>query len=213
MNAINERCPWSGKPVAEDSLTRYRGVEVGFCDHGCRDKFDAATNLFDAAIEARRPVATPIGLRAGPEVYAPRHCRSHEPIATGAARFKFVTIEKDRGSLDTDAARAAVADYARACPHIWTGSDRALGHIIVHAGEDAIWLLAQWWTPGAILRGLIARAPLHFMDFAPADASLQGCVWELAVIAHERAAWIRHMMCAEPDIHGFLADRFPGGMY
>ena len=38
-NAINKYCPRSGKPVADDSLTEYRGHVVGFCNPGCRDDF------------------------------------------------------------------------------------------------------------------------------------------------------------------------------
>ena len=48
-DCINETCPWSGKPVAEDSLTRYQGQVVGFCNPGCRDKFEAAIKHFEAA--------------------------------------------------------------------------------------------------------------------------------------------------------------------
>ncbi|KAB2850040.1 MAG: glutathione S-transferase [Hyphomicrobiaceae bacterium] len=51
--AINEACPWSGKPIAEDSLTLYRDQVVGFCNPGCRDKFEKAVRLFDSHIEAR----------------------------------------------------------------------------------------------------------------------------------------------------------------
>ena len=50
-DCINRTCPWSGKPVSADSLTLYRGQVVGFCNTGCRDKFDAAARTFDAAIE------------------------------------------------------------------------------------------------------------------------------------------------------------------
>ena len=52
-DCVNTTCPWSGKPVSEDSLTLYRGTVVGFCNTGCRDKFDAAAHAFDAAIEGR----------------------------------------------------------------------------------------------------------------------------------------------------------------
>ena len=52
-DTVNQTCPWSGKPVSADSLTTYRGRVVGFCNPGCRDKFDAATSAFDAAIEGR----------------------------------------------------------------------------------------------------------------------------------------------------------------
>jgi hypothetical protein len=50
-DCVNDTCPWSGKPVSADSLTRYRGQVVGFCNIGCRDKFDTAARAFDRAIE------------------------------------------------------------------------------------------------------------------------------------------------------------------
>jgi hypothetical protein len=51
---VNQVCPWSGDPVSADSLTRYKGAVVGFCNPGCRDKFDAAARAFDAAIEGKK---------------------------------------------------------------------------------------------------------------------------------------------------------------
>ncbi|MFL6800362.1 MAG: glutathione S-transferase [Sphingomicrobium sp.] len=52
-DCVNERCPWSGQAVSADSLARYRGKVVGFCNTGCRDKFEAATRAFDQAIESK----------------------------------------------------------------------------------------------------------------------------------------------------------------
>jgi hypothetical protein len=52
-DAINETCPWSGRPVSPDSLTLYRGAVVGFCNPGCRDKFETAAQAFDAALEKK----------------------------------------------------------------------------------------------------------------------------------------------------------------
>ena len=48
-DCINEVCPWSGKPVQADSLTVYDGQIVGFCNTGCRDKFEGAVRHFEAA--------------------------------------------------------------------------------------------------------------------------------------------------------------------
>ena len=53
-DCVNDVCPWSGEPVSEDSLTQYRGKVAGFCNPGCRDKFDAAAKAFDAAIEGKK---------------------------------------------------------------------------------------------------------------------------------------------------------------
>ena len=51
-NCINTHCPWSGKPVQADSLTEYKGHIVGFCNTGCRDKFEEAVSHFDAALSS-----------------------------------------------------------------------------------------------------------------------------------------------------------------
>ena len=53
-DCVNQTCPWSGKPVSADSLTQYKGAVVGFCNPGCRDKFDSAASAFDAAIKRKK---------------------------------------------------------------------------------------------------------------------------------------------------------------
>jgi YHS domain-containing protein len=52
-DCVNATCPWSGEPVSADSLTLYKGKVVGFCNTGCRDKFEAAARAFDAVIEGK----------------------------------------------------------------------------------------------------------------------------------------------------------------
>ena len=53
-DCVNTHCPWSGDPVSADSLTRSKGAVVGFCNPGCRDKFEKATAAFDAVIEGKK---------------------------------------------------------------------------------------------------------------------------------------------------------------
>lgn len=53
-DCVNTHCPWSGHPVSKDSLTLFKGKVVGFCNTGCRDKFDAATQAFDREIEGKK---------------------------------------------------------------------------------------------------------------------------------------------------------------
>ena len=48
-DCINETCPWSGKPVQADSLIEFGGQVVGFCNTGCRDKFESAVRHFEQA--------------------------------------------------------------------------------------------------------------------------------------------------------------------
>jgi len=49
-DCVNEVCPWSGKPVQEDSLTLYKGQVVGFCNPGCKEKFESALTAFDGVL-------------------------------------------------------------------------------------------------------------------------------------------------------------------
>lgn len=53
VDCINETCPWSGEPVQADSLTEYNGYVVGFCNTGCRDKFETAVRDFERARAAK----------------------------------------------------------------------------------------------------------------------------------------------------------------
>lgn len=63
-DAINRYCPRSGKPIVANSLTRYRGLVVGFCNTRCRDDFAAHikqrpldTRYFDALISEHQLLA------------------------------------------------------------------------------------------------------------------------------------------------------------
>nr|WP_182086117.1 glutathione S-transferase [Aureimonas sp. ME7] len=51
-DAINTTCPWSGQPISEGALTLYRERVVGFCNPGCRDKFEIAVRHFETALQA-----------------------------------------------------------------------------------------------------------------------------------------------------------------
>ena len=52
-DVVNETCPWSGKPVVKEALTQYQDRVVGFCNTGCRDKFEKAVSVFDSAISQK----------------------------------------------------------------------------------------------------------------------------------------------------------------
>lgn len=57
-DCVNDVCPWTGKPVSPDALTRYRGKVVGFADRAARDAFLAAMVAFETAIQAPPVVRT-----------------------------------------------------------------------------------------------------------------------------------------------------------
>ena len=92
------------------------------------------------------------------------------------------------------------------------GGSEGLGFAILHEGLQGTWLLLHWWAHGDILCGRLLRAEPGGADFAPQDRRpLVACVWELAVIDHERHAWVRAMMRETPDPAAYLADALPPG--
>ncbi|MDE0479880.1 MAG: glutathione S-transferase [Gammaproteobacteria bacterium] len=57
-NCLNTHCPWSGKPIQADSLTEYKGQVVGFCNTGCRDKFEQAVGKFEELLTGQEKAPT-----------------------------------------------------------------------------------------------------------------------------------------------------------
>ncbi|MEO0464613.1 MAG: DinB family protein [Pseudomonadota bacterium] len=111
---INTLCPWSGDPVSPDSLTHYRGRKVGFCNPGCRDKFEAATALFDGTIgTAQRDPALVILERA-----ARYNCWFNDRLFEAIAR------------LD-------LSDYSRNAGAFFGSVEASVNHILVW---DIVWL-------------------------------------------------------------------------
>src|SRR4051812_4578259 len=53
-DTVNDTCPWSGKPIAADSLTLYNGAVVGFCNPDGGDKSPRAVQSFENAPQPRR---------------------------------------------------------------------------------------------------------------------------------------------------------------
>ncbi|MEM7269153.1 MAG: glutathione S-transferase [Pseudomonadota bacterium] len=54
VQSINANCPYSGKPVAENSLAEIDGVVIGYCNQFCRDKSVADAEAWPATVELLR---------------------------------------------------------------------------------------------------------------------------------------------------------------
>ncbi len=54
VRTVNETCPYSGEPVAADSLAEIEGVAVGFCNPFCRDKTVADAEAWPRAMAVVR---------------------------------------------------------------------------------------------------------------------------------------------------------------
>lgn len=99
-------------------------------------------------------------------------------------------------------------------------STPAVAVSVLHRGEQASYLLCYSWVwdnvlelhsavAGIPLLGSPDSDPRHFVHL---QKPWMGCVWELAAIANEPSAWVRHMITpSTPDVEGYLLDsRAPG---
>ena len=84
-----------------------------------------------------------------------------------------------------------------------------MASLIVHEGKDGIWSVLSWWVGGNMLQTQTYHTPLaqpQLLNLYTPDGSI-ACVWELAVINHERIAWTNHVLKKhQPDYDGLLAD-------
>ncbi|EHK64266.1 hypothetical protein [Achromobacter arsenitoxydans] len=154
-----------------------------------------------------------------PEPYSPRRIAHIATWRDGAQATKVYGIHRDpdhAGPIlcDTAMASARAAVQAVLAEHAGGERSHGLGFCIAHVGEEAVWLLVDWWMSGGIVCQRMLSAPLAQPDhFSPVSAPALACVWELTVIAHERDAWVRHMLADEPNARGYLEDVLPAGLY
>ena len=118
---------------------------------------------------------------------------------------------EDRSSISDSARRTAREIAGREMPRT---AHHGLGFTVLHHGEDSEWLLVCWWTNECILCQSLLRADRGSAEFRSFPGANVACTWELAVHAHEREAWSRHVMRDDADgwRGRYLADTF-GGAY
>ena len=141
--------------------------------------------------------------------YVPRAVAPLELWAFGAIRVKPYLLRAAGRAADPARLVQARATVGRVLAEEAPGD--ALGFAILHLGEDADWLLADWWVNGDSLAQRLFAGSAEGGPFLPlAPRPLVACVWELAVIGHERAAFVAAMMNGGGGAEGYLSDRIEG---
>jgi hypothetical protein len=114
-----------------------------------------------------------------------------------------LTDAAPRGSL-VEESQTVVAD---ALPDPAVTDDRyGVGFVIVHEGVDGDYVLVDHWFGENMLRNQVfwRRAHEPALWPVPSDGPTV-CVWELAILAHERQAWVREVLePANGGLSGYL---------
>lgn len=109
---------------------------------------------------------------------------------------------------DAEAEAGALRAAAEALPRPAVGGGRyGVGFVIVNQGINSYSYLVGWWSYNCLLSIAAYSARISApTDIARCPARQAGCVWELAVIDHERRAWTDSVMRAgtSPDLEAYL---------
>lgn len=138
------------------------------------------------------------------EPYRPRLTRSLGHVRRDGWAIKLIGISATQ-DLPGEAERAAA--LCQAAASLPLPRDGRVAFVVVHHGEDALWVIVAWWNV-EILHTRTFRADLGTTDLRPMPSSTTACVWELLAIDHERRAWVEHVLArpGDPDFAGYLAD-------
>ncbi|MEM9819612.1 MAG: hypothetical protein AAF985_01015 [Bacteroidota bacterium] len=95
-------------------------------------------------------------------------------------------------------------------------SNDKIAFLILHAGTEGIFSLINWWVGKNMLNtNIFMTLPEKPNEFEKISGDGLGpCVWELAIINHERIAWTNHILKqnGHPDYNKYLADTIEGDL-
>ena len=148
------------------------------------------------------------------ERYAPRPVVPLGVCRHGDWRLKEYTVAYGRDRARPELIAAAEAAAASTLPVTAVTETRyGVGFLGIHDGRGGNFVFVDWWEHENELHHRVffssSDVPGSLRPATSADPI--ACVWDLSVVAHEREAWIRHVLAADaPDLDGYLGDALAG---
>lgn len=134
------------------------------------------------------------------------HARAVRPLGThevAAHLVKAYGIEAPGREVEGVEAGLAVAKAHLAGAGV-RGS-LGLAVLVVHAGGDGDYVLVHTWIEGYMSDLAVFVGPVERPDeLRPGRQGLAPCVWEAAVLAYERDAFVRHVLDGDGEFAGRL---------
>ncbi|MEV5972453.1 hypothetical protein [Streptomyces sp. NPDC051921] len=154
--------------------------------------------------------------------FAEKHLIVLPPVEIGGRHIKRYHVTADPAGIEPEVEKAAYALLPELLPA--PDGTPAASFVVLHRGGDTgAYLNVYSWVWDNVLHFTGAAAgqpaldcpdldPTRFVPTEPGARNWIGCVWELAPLGHERAAWVRHMLAAETaDLDAYLADALTSG--
>ncbi|MGW0998388.1 hypothetical protein [Streptomyces sp. NPDC002520] len=137
------------------------------------------------------------------------HARLARPLGTREAAGHLVKVYAVQAPGRTVTEADAQAALGIADGHLRLAGQRGsvgLAVLIAHAGGDGDYVLLHTWIEAYMSDLAVFTGPAGEPGLLrPGRAGLAPCVWEAAVLAHERAAYSRHVLNGDGALAGRLA--------
>lgn len=141
-------------------------------------------------------------------MYQPRRITTLQTVELYPWRWKQYYIAFDASCYDEPLIAASTASLNRLLARAGLPAEYQVGFSIIHAGRDMNFVIHGYWTNGNELALAVFKAlPGRVDQIVRSDnnGSSIACVWDLAVIGHERQAWIDHILGPEtPNVDAYL---------
>lgn len=108
-------------------------------------------------------------------------------------------IEKTKQQLDNWLSKSEVYDL----------ETYKIATLILHEGKEGCFAIINWWIDENMLQNFV-----YLMDVSNeyklfSDNGITTCVWEIAIIWHERNAWVKHVLMKNenPDFQAYINEQ------
>jgi hypothetical protein len=86
--------------------------------------------------------------------------------------------------------------------------------LIIHEGREGCFAIINWWVGENMLQHFVylkKNGQLAFELFS--ESGITTCVWEMAILWHERNAWVNHVLMnhENPDFDSYLNAQLNSG--
>ncbi len=81
--------------------------------------------------------------------------------------------------------------------------------LIIHEGRGEGFAVINWWIDENMLQNFVYLLDGNNEYQLFSDNGITTCVWEMAVLWHERNAWVKHVLMnnENPDFEGYLNEQ------
>ncbi|WP_328868964.1 hypothetical protein OHT76_02075 [Streptomyces sp. NBC_00287] len=154
-------------------------------------------------VQSSSGAAELLALSDGHHARAVRSLGGHE---IAGHSVKVYAIEAPGRSVSERDARDALRIAADHLASAHLRGSLGLSVLLVHAGGDGDYVLVHTWIEGYMSDLAVFTGPVGNIDaLRPGRTGLAPCVWEAAVLAHERDAFSRHVLDGAGAVEARLA--------